>query len=76
MQVIKSKSAFEYIKNNKRREFMPASTFYKDGAVYSEIYKKSGPAMISSLGYMNSLISVPENVSKVVKEDLLDTYLI
>ena len=76
MQVIKSKSAFEYIKSNKRREFIPARTFYKDGAVYSEIYKKSGPAMISSLGYMNSIISVPENVSKVVKEDLLDTYLI
>ena len=76
MQVIKSKSAFEYIKSNKRREFIPARTFYKDGAVYSEIYKKSGPAMVSSLGYMNSIISVPENVSKVVKEDLLDTYLI
>ncbi len=76
MRVIKSKSAFEYIKSNKRREFIPARTFYKDGAVYSEIYKKSGPAMVSSLGYMNSIISVPENVSKVVKEDLLDTYQI
>jgi len=76
MRIIKSKSAFEYIKSNKRREFIPAHTFYKDGSVYSEIYKKSGPAMISSLGYMNSLISIPENVSAVVKEDLLDTYLI
>jgi len=76
MRIIKSKSAFEYIKSNKRREFIPAHTFYKDGSVYSEIYKKSGPAMISSLGYMNSLVSIPENVSAVVKEDLLDTYLI
>ncbi len=76
MRIIKSKSSFEYIKNNKRREFIPARTFYKDGAVYSEIYKKSGPAMISSLGYMNSIVSVPENVSEIVAEDLLDTYLI
>ena len=76
MHIIKSKSSFEYIKNNKRREFIPARTFYKDGAIYSEIYKKSGPAMISSFGYMNSIVSVPESVSVVYTDELLDTYLI
>jgi len=76
MQIIKSKSSFEYIKNNKRKEFIPAHTFYKDGVVYSEIYKKSGPAMISSFSYMNSIISIPENVSKALAGELLDTYLI
>jgi molybdopterin molybdotransferase len=76
MHIIKSKSSFEYIKNNKRSEFIPARTFYKDGIVYSEIYKKTGPAMISSLGYMNSIVYVPESVSKVHKDELLDTYLI
>ncbi len=76
MQIIKSRASFEYIKNNKRREFIPAHTFYKDGIVYSEIYKKLGPAMISSLGYMNSIISIPENASKILTDELLDTYLI
>ncbi len=76
LQIIQSKTLFEYTKNNRRREFLPAHTFYKDGAVYSEIYKKHGPAMISSFGYMNSIISVPENTSVVSKGELLDTYLI
>ena len=76
MRAIKSLSSFEYIKKNKRREFIPANTFCKDGTVYSEIFEKSGPATINVFGIMNSIISVPENVSKVVKEDLLDTYLI
>ncbi|MHB1545970.1 MAG: molybdopterin molybdotransferase MoeA [bacterium] len=76
MQVIKSRSSFEYTKNNKRREFIPAHTFYKDGVVFSEIYKKSGSAMISSLGYMNSIISISENASGVLKNELIDTYLI
>ncbi|MHB8232282.1 MAG: molybdopterin molybdotransferase MoeA [bacterium] len=76
LNLIKSRSSFEYIKTNNRREFIPAYTFNKNGVVYSEIYKKSGPAMISSLGYMNSIVSFPENSSLIIADELLDTYLI
>ncbi len=74
--IIKSKSSFEYTKTNKRREFIPARFYYKNGSIYSEIYKKHGSAMISSLGYMNSIVSIPEDISEVHSDDLLDTYLI
>lgn len=74
--LIKSRSSFEYVKTNNRREFIPAYTFNKNGIIYSEIYKKSGPAMISSLGFMNSIVSLPENTTKVMTNELLDTYLI
>ncbi|MHB1660523.1 MAG: molybdopterin molybdotransferase MoeA [bacterium] len=74
--LIKSRSSFKYVKTNNRREFIPAYTFNKNGVVYSEIYKKSGPAMISSLGYMNSIVSIPENASGITMDELLDTYLI
>ncbi|MGC8554169.1 MAG: molybdopterin molybdotransferase MoeA [Candidatus Acidulodesulfobacterium sp.] len=76
MHKIKSVSSFEYIKKNKRKEFIPANTFYKDGTIYSEIFEKSGPATINVFGVMNSIISVPEDASGVHKGELLDTYLI
>ena len=76
MHKIKSVSSFEYIKKNKRKEFIPANTFYKDGTVYSEIFEKSGPATINVFGVMNSIISVPEDASVIHKGELLDTYLI
>ncbi len=76
MRIIKSISSFEYIKKNKRREFIPANTFYKDGTVYSEIFEKSGPATINVFGIMNSIVSIPENLDVIRKGELLDTYLI
>jgi molybdopterin molybdotransferase len=74
--LIKSKSTFEYTKKKGRREFLPAHIFFENGCVYSEIYKKTGPAMISSLGFMNSIVSIPENACKIAKGELLDAYLI
>ena len=76
MQLIKSKSSFEYIKKNKRREFIPAKAFYKDGSLYSEIFEKYGPATINVFGIMNSIVSIPEDSAKIHKGELLDTYLI
>ena len=76
MHTIKSVSSFEYTKKNKRREFIPANTFYKDGTIYSEIFEKSGPATINVFGIMNSIISVPEDADVIHKGELLDTYLI
>ncbi len=76
VKIINAKSSFKYTKTNKRREFIPAYTFERNGCNYSEIYKKSGPAMISSLGYMNSIVSIPENVSQIYPDELLDIYLI
>ena len=76
VRAIKSLSSFEYIKKNKRREFIPANTFCKDGTVYSEIFEKSGPATINVFGIMNSIISVPEDAEGVHKGELLDAYLI
>lgn len=76
MQIIKTRTLKDYSKKNNRREFIPSRTFSKDGFICSELYEKSGPGMISSLGYMNSIAAIPENSSKVLSGELIDTYLI
>lgn len=76
VQMIKSRSLFKYVKTHKRREFIPAYTYSENGCFYSEIYKKSGPAMISALGYVNSVVQIPENTFEIDRDNYVDVYLI
>ncbi len=76
IRTAKSRSLFKYIKNHKRREFIPAYTYSKNGCFYSEDYKKHGPAMISALGHINSVISIPENTFEIEEDDYIDVYFI
>ncbi len=76
IQTIKSISLFKYVKNHKRTEFIPAHTDSENGCLYSDIYKKYGPANISALGHINSIVQIPENAFETEKGDYIDTYLI
>ncbi len=73
---ITSKITSDFHKNHDRREFIPAKTFIKDGCLYSEPYKKIGPAMISGFGSINSIISLPENLKDIKTHDNLDVYVL
>lgn len=75
-RIVKSISSFKYVKKHKRREFIPAYTYNKEGCFYSEAYKRPGPAMISALGHINSLVSVPENTLEIDKGDYIDVHFI
>ncbi len=75
-RIIKSISSFKYTKKHKRREFIPAYTYSKEGCFYSEAYKRFGPAMISALGHINSLVSVPENTPEIGIGDYIEVHFI
>lgn len=76
VQIIKSRSLFKYVKNHKRREFIPAYTYSENGCFYSKNYKKSGSAMISALSHINSIVQIPENTFEIEEGDYVDVYLI
>ena len=76
VKMIKSRSLFKYVKNHKRKEFIPAHTYSENGCFYSKDYKKSGPAMISALSHINSIVQVPENTFEIEEGDYVDVYLI
>lgn len=76
VRTTKSKSLFKFVKNHKRREFIPAYTYSDNGCFYSEIYKKSGPAMISTLAYLNSFVEIQENTFEIGVNDAIDVYFI
>ncbi len=72
--ISKINSAFH--KKHNRREFIPARTFIEKGCLYSEVYKKIGPAMISSFGYINSIISIPEETTEIKAFEDVKIYFI
>ncbi len=71
-----SKINSDFHKKHKRREFVPARTFLENGCLYSEVYKKLGPAMISSFGCINSIISIPEETAEIKAFENVDIYFI
>jgi len=72
--ISKINSAFH--KKHNRREFIPARTFIENGCLYSEVYKKIGPAMISSFGHINSIISIPEETTEIKAFEDVNIYFI
>jgi molybdopterin molybdotransferase len=63
-------------KKHNRREFIPARTFIENGCLFSEVYKKIGPAMISSFGNINSIISIPEETTEIKAFEDVNIYFI
>lgn len=73
---ITAKLSSSFHKSHDRTEFLPAKTFIKNGCFYSEVYNKIGPAMISSFGQINSIISIPSNITDINLHDNVQIYFI
>ena len=71
---IKAKTDFKMKKKNKRLEWLRVNVNKKKKDLIVSKYHKQGSGIISSIVFADGIIEIPENVSKVSKNQLYTYY--